>query len=632
MIKNSLTEESDSNMISTRRCMPTRRLNALGPIVYLILLIVCFQIISVLILRSFYFFSLESHKLILILILISGAAVGSIVSIFSARILRRTSGKFLGRMFPFLQFSNSEIVKYLSILDQFKSDLIATNLTKHVCEKILKFIQIVIPTKKVTIFLWKEEMGKFAPFPDSGEIQFFIFDPFLLWIAENDRIYNFKEFATDLDLNRIRSSAENFFTKTGAALVIPLIINKGLLGMIVLGERKNRKNYTSSEIDKLNEIRSVSVMALSNAIFYERLVELTETLEEKVKIRTLELENAQSQLIMSEKMASLGIMVAGIAHEINTPAGVINGAADNLDQNMNYLIQNIFDIVLLAKHRRLRKNFELALLHILRDKKNSELDSREKFRLKKKLKEEMEGMDFNPALSSELSNFIIENQIGEERKYIYNVILKDDDRGYLMLKNASHINRNIKNIRYAIRNIVRIVKALKSYSHLDQSKTLSPANILEGLENTLVILNNQIKYGIKVIRNFREIPSVICNPDELNQVWTNLIQNAIQALKGKGKIEISVFPQNNFVVVEIEDDGPGIPVKIQDRIWDPFFTTKDQGEGTGLGLGIAKGIVEKHKGKITLTSHPGKTIFRIELPVNPEAVPSENIKSNSSRK
>ncbi|EMO16064.1 sensor histidine kinase [Leptospira santarosai] len=580
--------------------------------------------------RSFYFFSLESHKLILILI--SGAAVGSIVSIFSARILRRTSGKFLGRMFPFLQFSNSEIVKYLSILDQFKSDLIATNLTKHVCEKILKFIQIVIPTKKVTIFLWKEEMGKFAPFPDSGEIQFFIFDPFLLWIAENDRIYNFKEFATDLDLNRIRSSAENFFTKTGAALVVPLIINKGLLGMIVLGERKNRKNYTSSEIDKLNEIRSVSVMALSNAIFYERLVELTETLEEKVKIRTLELENAQSQLIMSEKMASLGTMVAGIAHEINTPAGVINGAADNLDQNMNYLIQNIFDIVLLAKHRRLRKNFELALLHILRDKKNSELDSREKFRLKKKLKEEMEGMDFNPALSSELSNFIIENQIGEERKYIYNVILKDDDRGYLMLKNASHINRNIKNIRYAIRNIVRIVKALKSYSHLDQSKTLSPANILEGLENTLVILNNQIKYGIKVIRNFREIPSVICNPDELNQVWTNLIQNAIQALKGKGKIEISVFPQNDFVVVEIEDDGPGIPVKIQDRIWDPFFTTKDQGEGTGLGLGIAKGIVEKHKGKITLTSHPGKTIFRIELPVNPEAVPSENIKSISSRK
>ncbi|WBF94595.1 GHKL domain-containing protein [Leptospira kirschneri] len=596
--------------------MTTRRLIALGPIVYLILLIVCFQLISVFTTRSFYFFSLESYELIFTLL--TGAILGFIIYIVSIRVLKLTSSKFLRRIFPFLQFSNNEIVKYLSILDQFKNDLIATNLTGLVCEKILKFIQTIIPTKKVIVFLWKEEMGKFAPFPDSGEIQFFIFDPFLLWITENDRIYNFKEFATDPSLSKIRNSAENFFTQTEAELVVPLILNKSLLGIIVLGKRQNRKNYTLSEINKLNEIRSVSVMALSNAIFYERLIELTETLEEKVKIRTQELEETQSQLIMSEKMASLGIMVAGIAHEINTPAGVINGAADNLDQNMNYLVQNVFDVVLFARYRKLRKNFELALLHLLRDKKKSELDSKEKFRLKNQLKEEMKNMNFSPALTSELSNFIIENQIGKERKYIYNTILKDDDRGYFMLKNAAYINRNIKNIRYAIRNIVRIVKALKSYSHLDQSKTFSSSNIIEGMETTLIILNNQIKYGIDVIKNFQEIPLVICNPDELNQVWTNLIQNSIQALKGKGKIEISVFPWNGCVVVEIEDNGPGIPAKIQDRIWDPFFTTKDQGEGTGLGLGIAKGIVEKHKGKITLKSNPGRTVFRVELPINPE--------------
>ncbi|WP_426486952.1 ATP-binding protein [Leptospira interrogans] len=596
--------------------MTIRRLIALGPIVYLILLIVCFQLIFALIIRSFHFFSLESYGFIFTLLV--GAILGFITYIVSVRVLKLTSSKFLRRIFPFLQFSNSEIVKYLSILDQFKNDLIATNLTGLVCEKILKFIQTIIPTKKVIVFFWKEEMGKFAPFPDSGEIQFFIFDPFLLWITENDRIYNFKEFATDPSLSKIRNSAENFFTKTEAELVVPLILNKSLLGIIVLGERQNRKNYTLSEINKLNEIRSVSVMALSNAIFYERLIELTETLEEKVKIRTQELEETQSQLIMSEKMASLGIMVAGIAHEINTPAGVINGAADNLDQNMNYLVQNVFDVVLFARYRKLRKNFELALLHLLRDKKKSELDSKEKFRLKNQLKEEMKSMNFSPTLTSELSNFIIENQIGKERKYIYNIILKDDDRGYFMLKNAAYINRNIKNIRYAIRNIVRIVKALKSYSHLDQSKTFSSSNIIEGMETTLIILNNQIKYGIDVIKNFQEIPLVICNPDELNQVWTNLIQNSIQALKGKGKIEISVFPWNGYVVVEIEDNGPGIPAKIQDRIWDPFFTTKDQGEGTGLGLGIAKGIVEKHKGKITLKSNPGKTVFRVELPINPE--------------
>ncbi|EMN02777.1 GHKL domain protein [Leptospira noguchii str. 2007001578] len=559
---------------------------------------------------------MESYELLFTLL--TGAIFGFTIYIVSVRVLKLTSSKFLRKIFPFLQFSNSEIVKYLSVLDQFKNDLISTNLTGLVCDKILKFIQTIIPTKKVIVFLWKEEMGKFAPFPDSGEIQFFIFDPFLLWITENDRIYDFKEFATNSNLSKIRNSAENFFTQTQAELVVPLILNKSLLGMIVLGERQNRKNYTLSEINKLNEIRSVSVMALSNAIFYERLVELTETLEEKVKIRTQELEETQSQLIMSEKMASLGIMVAGIAHEINTPAGVINGAADNLDQNMNYLVQNVFDVILFARYRKLRKNFELALLHLLRDKKKSELDSKEKFRLKNQLKEEMKSMNFSPSLTSELSNFIIENQIGKERKYIYNIILKDDDRGYFMLKNAAYINRNIKNIRYAIRNIVRIVKALKSYSHLDQSKTFSSSNIIEGMETTLIILNNQIKYGIEVIKNFQEIPLVICNPDELNQVWTNLIQNSIQALKGKGKIEISVFPWNGYVVVEIEDNGPGIPVKIQDRVWDPFFTTKDQGEGTGLGLGIVKGIVEKHKGKITLNSNPGKTVFRVELPINPE--------------
>ncbi|EMN99512.1 GHKL domain protein [Leptospira interrogans serovar Pomona str. UT364] len=191
-------------------------------------------------------------------------------------------------------------------------------------------------------------------------------------------------------------------------------------------------------------------------------------------------------------------------------------------------------------------------------------------------------MNFSPTLTSELSNFIIENQIGKERKYIYNIILKDDDRGYFMLKNAAYINRNIKNIRYAIRNIVRIVKALKSYSHLDQSKTFSSSNIIEGMETTLIILNNQIKYGIDVIKNFQEIPLVICNPDELNQVWTNLIQNSIQALKGKGKIEISVFPWNGYVVVEIEDNGPGIPAKIQDRIWDPFLQPRIKEKGRDL--------------------------------------------------
>jgi signal transduction histidine kinase len=119
-----------------------------------------------------------------------------------------------------------------------------------------------------------------------------------------------------------------------------------------------------------------------------------------------------------------------------------------------------------------------------------------------------------------------------------------------------------------------------------------------------------------VIKDLREVPKILCNPDELNQVWTNVIQNAVHAIKGKGTLTISLFEEGDHVSVEIKDSGSGIPQEIVEKIWDPFFTTKDQGQGTGLGLGIVKGIIDKHKGKISVQSQPGSTTFKISLPIN----------------
>ncbi len=531
-----------------------------------------------------------------------------------------------------LTIKDQEYVKYLSYLDKFKSDLIATNITDSVCEKIVKFLPSIVNPQRAKIYLWREDLGKFCPYPnEDGEDHFYIFDPFLLWITEHDRIFYTEEFAESTKFLQIREHALTFAAKTKAELLVPFILNKSLLGMLVLGPRVDGRKYSNSELDKLNEMRSVSVMSLSNSIFYERLIELTETLEEKVRHRTRELENAQSQLIMSEKMASLGTMVAGIAHEINTPAGVINGSADNLESNMNYIVRNVFEIVRFARNKKLRKSFEIALLHILRDrKKNVPMESKDKFRVKKEVKEEMIQIGVEQSLASEVASFIIENDIMEVRKYIYEVILQPEAKsGYEMLKHASNTSRNIKNIKYSIRNIVRIVKALKYYSHLDQSKSFTSADLIEGIENTLVIMNNQLKYGVEVKTNFSPIPKVVCNPDELNQVWTNLIQNANQAIRGQGEIELSAYSFEEKVVIEVQDDGPGIDPAIKDRIWDPFFTTKDQGEGSGLGLGIVKGIIEKHKGKITVDSAPGKTVFRVELPLRP---PEPNTDSNQFEK
>ncbi|TGL52703.1 GHKL domain-containing protein [Leptospira wolffii] len=530
-----------------------------------------------------------------------------------------------------LTVKDQEYVKYLSSLDKFKSDLIATNITDSVCEKIVKFLPNIVDPERAKIYLWREDLGKFCPYPNQeGEDHFYIFDPFLLWITEHDRIFYSEEFLENAKYLQIREHALTFSAKTKADLLVPFILNRSLLGMLVLGPKKDGKKYTHSELDKLNELRSVSVMSLSNSIFYERLIELTETLEEKVRHRTRELENAQSQLIMSEKMASLGTMVAGIAHEINTPAGVINGSAHNLESNMNYIVKNVFEIVKFARNKKLRKSFEVALLHILRERKKSQvMESKDKFRIKKDLREEMLTMGVDPGLSGEVASFLIEGDIMDVRKYIYEVLLQGDKSGYEILKHASNTSRNIKNIKYSITNIVRIVKALKYYSHLDQSKLFTSADLIEGIENTLVIMNNQLKYGVELKKNFSPIPKVVCNPDELNQVWTNLIQNANQAIRGQGVIELSVYPAGDKVIIEVQDDGPGINPAIKDRIWDPFFTTKDQGEGSGLGLGIVKGILEKHKGKITVDSVPGKTVFRVEIPLRP---PEPGSESNSAEK
>ncbi|MGJ4745658.1 sensor histidine kinase [Leptospira sp. SA-E8] len=525
------------------------------------------------------------------------------------------------------KLTDQEYVKYLSSLDKFKSDLIATNITESVCDKILKYLPSIINASRAKIYLWREDLGKFSPYPrDTGEDHFYIFDPFLLWITEHDKIFYSEEFVENTKLQQIKEHALSFAAKTKADLLVPFILNKSLLGMLVLGPKNDGRRYNASELEKLNEMRSVSVMSLSNSIFYERLIELTETLEEKVRHRTQELESAQSQLIMSEKMASLGTMVAGIAHEINTPAGVINGSADNLESNMNYIVKNVFEIVRFARNKKLRKSFEVALLHILRDRKKSQaMESKDKFRIKREMKEEMVEMGIEVSLAGEVASFIIENDIMEVRKYILEILAQGAKPGYEMLKHASNTNRNIKNIKYSIKNIVRIVKALKYYSHLDQSKSFTSADLIEGIENTLVIMNNQLKYGVEVKKNFSTIPKVVCNPDELNQVWTNLIQNANQAIRGQGTIELSVYSSGDTVTIEVQDDGPGIDPSIKDRIWDPFFTTKDQGEGSGLGLGIVKGIVEKHKGKITVESMPGKTVFKVELPLRP---PQPNAETN----
>jgi predicted CoA-binding protein len=181
----------------------------------------------------------------------------------------------------------------------------------------------------------------------------------------------------------------------------------------------------------------------------------------------------------------------------------------------------------------------------------------------------------------------------------------------------------LEEVEQGAKQISQIVKALKTYAYLDQAP-VQLIDVHEGLDNTLILLRSKLKKGITVKRDYADdLPRIQAYGSELNQVWTNLLDNAVDALEGEGEVRIGTRQQGDWIVVEIEDNGPGIPSEIQGRIFDPFFTTKGPGKGTGLGLDISYNIVvQRHYGDIRFTSRPGRTCFEVWLPVDLGAVES----------
>ena len=171
-------------------------------------------------------------------------------------------------------------------------------------------------------------------------------------------------------------------------------------------------------------------------------------------------------------------------------------------------------------------------------------------------------------------------------------------------------------VQQATERISKIVQAMKSYTYLDQAPLLE-VDVHDGLENTLIIMQHKLKKGVTVKREYSaNLPHIEAYASELNQVWTNIIDNAVDAMDGEGMITLRTYEENHDVVVEIVDNGPGIPEEIQSRIYEPFFTTKPPGKGTGLGLHISHDIIaNRHHGRLLVESKPGETKFKAVLPV-----------------
>jgi signal transduction histidine kinase len=174
--------------------------------------------------------------------------------------------------------------------------------------------------------------------------------------------------------------------------------------------------------------------------------------------------------------------------------------------------------------------------------------------------------------------------------------------------------RNQTTIATAAERAKRIVLALKTYAHPGNSDLPQAGALADDLDSVAMLYHNQIKHGIELVRDFQDDGAIVAHHDQLNQVWTNLVSNALQAMGGTGTLRLGVRSDESGVTVEIEDSGPGIPDEVLPRIFDAFYTTKSIGEGTGLGLAISRDIVLRHQGRISVETKPGSTTFRVRLP------------------
>jgi len=296
----------------------------------------------------------------------------------------------------------------------------------------------------------------------------------------------------------------------------------------------------------------------SNAIAlqksHKKLQEYSQTLEKRVRERTQDLENknielakllkeleeTQEQLVMQEKMAALGSLVAGVAHEVNTPVGAVTSATDVSTRSLDR-IKKIFD----------------------------------------------EGKTLE--------------EVRNNREFI---------------KSMDALQENNQLSALASERIAKLVRSLKAFARLDEAE-FKRTNIHDGLDSTLTLINYEIKDRIKIVKDYGDIPEINAYPNQLNQVFMNILMNASQAIDGDGVITIKTELEKKYLVVKISDDGGGIPPENLRKIFDPGFTSRGAGVGTGLGLSISYNIIKKHGGEIKVESEVGKgTIFTILLPTD----------------
>ena len=343
----------------------------------------------------------------------------------------------------------------------------------------------------------------------------------------------------------------------------------------------------------------------------QKMPELTKGLVGLMADRIRETTRMEQQ---RDRLASLGKLSAGLAHELNNPASAARRAASQLRDSLKRIKDASHDLGRRALTPEQKSEIEkLEGSFVQRDgpPPDALTISDQEDKIDSLLRSH--GQNDLWQLAADLARRSVKPDALES---LFAAVDAGTARAALVRIAASvEIADLLNEIESSTSRISDLVKAIKEYTFMDQAPVQN-VDIVKSLETTLTILNHKLKHGVTVSRDYQKVPLLVNSfGSQLNQVWTNIIDNAIDAMNGKGELRVRTFREDNCAVVEIKDNGPGISPEIESHIFEPFFTTKGVGEGTGLGLDTVQRIVKKHRGTIQVTSKPGDTRFQIWLPL-----------------
>lgn len=442
----------------------------------------------------------------------------------------------------------------------------------------------------------------------------------LQWMIDKSRHYSLKE--------------GEYLFRSGEGVVGTHVLRAGKIRLYLLQNKEIMEVYMMAPTDisgslpfsraaknnvSAKVLEDADIMTLPAEKFREMVSQHYELTEALVHIMTTRVRNFTSLQQQNEKMMALGKLSAGLAHELNNPAAAIVRGSESLTKHLKVKPAFFKEIMSIRVEEKDVDRVTNKLFEVLGREEKPKLTLMQRTEREDEMRDWLD--EHSVSNSDEIADTFLDyaftcEDLGDLYEHIPDKYLSPI---FNWMNQNLVTEKMVEDIQESSQRIFHLIQSVKNFTHMDQGKGRELIDIHSGIENTLTMLQYKLKKGnIDIVREFdKQLPRILAMVGELNQVWTNLIDNALDAMEavGRGRLVIRTEKDHEFVKVSIIDNGPGIPDEIGSRIFDPFFTTKDIGKGTGMGLDVVSRIVNQHHGSVKVNSEPGNTVFIVCFPV-----------------